>query len=140
MIAAVGAVFGAVLLGLSFVTGLTGLTAGFVGVRMTGQGALSLVATTTVAYWLDKRRGSAHTLTIAANAFGPLAISLGHDLTGGYGTALVVLTVIPAAERGRRGGRRGRPPPGARTADQAVAGRGSACGAGRARRPLRCSP
>ncbi len=59
VMAAVGAAFGAVLIALSFVTGIAGLTAGFVGIRMTGQGALSLVATTTVAYWFDRRRGLA---------------------------------------------------------------------------------
>lgn len=55
----IGVVFGAILLALSAVTGIVGLTAGFVGIRMTGQGALSLVATTTVAYWFDRRRGLA---------------------------------------------------------------------------------
>jgi hypothetical protein len=42
-------------------------------------------------------RGVAHTVTVAASAFGPLAVSLGHDLTGGYGTALLALILIPAA-------------------------------------------
>jgi MFS family permease len=55
----VGAVFGAVLLALSAVSGIVGLTVGFVGIRVAGQGALSLVATTTVAYWFDRRRGFA---------------------------------------------------------------------------------
>ncbi|SFD76479.1 MFS transporter [Streptomyces aidingensis] len=59
VMATVGAVFGAVLVALSFVSGIVGLTAGFVGIRMTGQGALSLVATTTVAYWFERRRGLA---------------------------------------------------------------------------------
>ncbi|KNE80772.1 MFS-type transporter [Streptomyces fradiae] len=86
VIAAVGAVFGAVLIGLSFVTGLTGLTAGFVGVRMTGQGALSLVATTTVAYWFDKRRGMALGITSAVGAAGiSLAPVLVERLIHGYG-------------------------------------------------------
>lgn len=40
-------------------------------------------------------RGSAHTVTVAAGAFGPLAVSLGHDLTGRYGPALVVLAALP---------------------------------------------
>ncbi|MFD3735609.1 hypothetical protein [Streptomyces sp. NPDC058632] len=35
--AAVGAAFGTILLALSFVTGLVGLTAGFVGIRMAGE-------------------------------------------------------------------------------------------------------
>ncbi|OMQ15071.1 hypothetical protein A7K94_0212045, partial [Modestobacter sp. VKM Ac-2676] len=57
--ALVGLVFGAVLLALSFVSGLVGLTAGFVGVRMAGQGALGLTATTAVAVWFTRRRGTA---------------------------------------------------------------------------------
>jgi hypothetical protein len=55
----IGAVFGAVLLGLSAVTGLLGLTAGFVGMRMAGQGALGLAATTAAALWFTRRRGLA---------------------------------------------------------------------------------
>lgn len=57
--AVVGAVFGAVLLGLSAVTSLAGLTAGFVGIRLAGQGSLSLVATTAAALWFTRRRGLA---------------------------------------------------------------------------------
>ncbi|MGK5500116.1 MFS transporter [Streptomyces sp. URMC 125] len=78
VMAAVGAVFGAVLVALSSVSGIVGLTAGFVGIRMAGQGALSLVATTTVAYWFDRRRGLALGVTSAVGAAGislaPLAI------------------------------------------------------------------
>jgi MFS family permease len=68
--AAIGAVFGAVLLGLSFVSGLIGLTAGFVGVRMAGQGALGLTATTAVAVWFSRRRGLAVGLVSAVGAAG----------------------------------------------------------------------
>jgi MFS family permease len=57
--AVIGAVFGSVLLSLSAATGLFGLTAGFVGIRMAGQGALSLTATTAVALWFVRRRGLA---------------------------------------------------------------------------------
>ncbi|MDK1473801.1 MFS transporter [Streptomyces sp. 549] len=70
VMAVVGAVFGAVLLALSFTSGIVGLTAGFAGVRMAGQGALTLVATTTVAYWFDRRRGLALGLTSAVGAAG----------------------------------------------------------------------
>ncbi len=57
--AAVGAVLGAVLAGLSLVGGLVGLTAGIVGVRTAGQGALGLIATTAAAFWFQRRRGLA---------------------------------------------------------------------------------
>lgn len=70
VMAAVGAVFGAILIALSFVTGVVGLTAGFVGIRMAGQGALTLVATTTVAYWFDRRRGLALGITSAVGTAG----------------------------------------------------------------------
>ncbi|WP_340559854.1 MFS transporter [Streptomyces sp. GSL17-111] len=70
VMAVIGAVFGAVLLALSLVSGIVGLTAGFVGVRMAGQGALTLVATTTVAYWFDRRRGLALGITSAVGAAG----------------------------------------------------------------------
>ncbi|WP_367667007.1 MFS transporter [Streptomyces sp. DG2A-72] len=86
VIAAVGAAFGAILISLSFVTGIVGLTAGFVGVRMAGQGALSLVATTTVAYWFDKRRGLALGITSAVGTAGiSLAPLLVERLVSAYG-------------------------------------------------------
>lgn len=53
----VGLLFGAVLIGLGFAASLLTLTAGFVGIRMCGQGALGLVATTLVAVHATSRRG-----------------------------------------------------------------------------------
>lgn len=53
----VGLLFGAVLIGLGFATSILPLTAGFVGIRMCGQGALGLVATTLVAVHATSRRG-----------------------------------------------------------------------------------
>ncbi|MCZ2837979.1 MFS transporter [Modestobacter sp. VKM Ac-2985] len=66
--AVIGAVFGGVLISLSLVSGLVGLTAGFVGVRMAGQGALGLTATTAVAVWFIRRRGLALGLVSASGA------------------------------------------------------------------------
>jgi MFS family permease len=57
MMIGVGALFGAVLIGIGFATSLFTLTAGFVGIRMCGQGALGLVATTLVAVHATRRRG-----------------------------------------------------------------------------------
>jgi MFS family permease len=68
--ATIGVVFGAVLIGLSRITGPVGLTAGFVGARMAGQGALSLTATTAVAVWFTRRRGLATGLVSAIGAAG----------------------------------------------------------------------
>lgn len=66
--ATIGLAFGAVLLGLAFVSDLVGLTAGFIGVRMAGQGALGLTATTAVALWFTRRRGLAVGLVSAVGA------------------------------------------------------------------------
>jgi MFS family permease len=69
----IAAAFGAVLIGLSTVTGIVGLTAGFVGIRLAGQGALGLVAATVVAHWFRRRRGTA---LGCASAVGAAGISL----------------------------------------------------------------
>lgn len=61
----VGGVFGALLVVMAGVTGLLTLALGFVGIRMFGQGALGLVATTAVAPWFDRRRGVAIAATTA---------------------------------------------------------------------------
>ena len=68
--AVIGAVFGAVLIALATVTSLVGLTAGFVGIRMAGQGALGLTATTATALWFSRRRGTALGLVSAIGASG----------------------------------------------------------------------
>jgi len=66
----IGALFGAVLLGMSLVHGVVGLTLGFVGIRMLGQGALGLAATTAAAHWFVRRRGSALGVVSALGAAG----------------------------------------------------------------------
>jgi MFS family permease len=68
--AAVGAAFGAILVGLSMITGIVGLTAGFVGIRLAGQGALGMIAVTVTAYWFDRRRGTALGIVSAVGAAG----------------------------------------------------------------------
>ncbi len=104
--AVIGFAFGAVLIGLSFVSSIVGLTAGFVGVRMAGQGALGLTATTAVALWFDRRRGMAVGLVSALGSMGisatPLLIE-GVIAQHGWRTAWAVeglavwLIVIPLA-------------------------------------------
>jgi len=66
----VALLFGGVLLSLSLVHGLTGLTIGFIGIRMLGQGALGLTATTAAARWFTRRRGSALGVVSAVGAAG----------------------------------------------------------------------
>lgn len=98
----IGLVFGGVLLALSLVSGIAGLTAGFVLLRMSGQGALSLAATAVVASWFWQRRGLALGIVGAAGSLGitltPLAANM---LIDAYGwrqawviEGLVVLAVI----------------------------------------------
>lgn len=78
--ALVGGAFGVMLMAMAGVVGIITLALGFVGIRLFGQGALSLVATTSVAPWFTRRRG--------------LAVGV---LTAG-GSAL--LSMIPLASRG----------------------------------------
>jgi MFS family permease len=73
----VGAVFGAVLVGLSLVSGIVGLTAGFVGIRFAGQGALSLIATTLVAYHVQRRLGTAIGIVTAVGSAGISLVPIG---------------------------------------------------------------
>ncbi|WP_311135801.1 MFS transporter, partial [Clavibacter lycopersici] len=72
-IVVIGVAFGAFLLLLSLAADIVGLTAGFAGVRMAGQGALSLAATTAIARTVTHRRGLA---LGAASAIGSAGISL----------------------------------------------------------------
>lgn len=67
---AVGFAFGGVLVTVSTVSNVIGLAAAFVGLRMVGQGALSLVATTAVAIHVERRRGMAQGITSAIGAAG----------------------------------------------------------------------
>lgn len=67
---AIALAFGAVLLAASAATELVGLTAAFIGIRVGGQGALNLVATTTVAIYVHRRRGFAMGVTTAIGTAG----------------------------------------------------------------------
>jgi MFS family permease len=108
----IAAGFGAALIGLSWVTDLFGLAAGYVGVRLAGQGALTLVATTAVALWFDRRRGTASGVSTAVGGMG---ISLTPVLTEllisefGWRTAWTVqgvaiwVILVPIALFGLRG-------------------------------------
>lgn len=66
----IAAVFATFLLVLSLAQDMFGLTAGFIGVRMAGQGALSLAATTVVARTITRRRGLALGITTAVGSGG----------------------------------------------------------------------
>lgn len=68
--ALIGLVFGSSLLAISLVSGITGVTLGFVMLRMMGQGALSVAATTVIASWFLRRRGLALGIVGASGAIG----------------------------------------------------------------------
>jgi MFS family permease len=101
---AVGLAFGAALIFLGGAQGLITLVIGFLGIRMLGQGALSLVGQTGIALWFDRKRGLAIGIsTVTAGvimATSPLFFSLLIDLVG-WRWAWVVLgigiwvTVVP---------------------------------------------
>ncbi|WP_232433551.1 MFS transporter [Rhodococcus sp. AW25M09] len=106
-----GLIFGAVLVGLSFAADVFGLTAGFVGIRMVGQGALGLAATTAVAVHVTHRRGLALGITAAAGSAGiSMAPVLLERLVAGHGVdavwryegIAVWLIVVPVALIGLR--------------------------------------
>ncbi|MCE7483575.1 MFS transporter [Microbacterium profundi] len=73
VIIAIAIVFAGILFALSFVQEIVGLTAGYVGLRMFGQGALGLAATTAVAQIVRRRRGLALGI---GGAIGSAGISL----------------------------------------------------------------
>ena len=101
----VGVLFGLALAAMSGVAGFLTLVAGFLGIRMLGQGALSLTATTSVTLWFDRRRGAAVGLSSAAGqslmSLAPLALavvvaSLGWRPAWIVAAVAVWLIVLPA--------------------------------------------
>ena len=102
----VGAGFGAMLFVLAATTGPAHLTLGFAGVRMLGQGALGLCATTVTALWFVQRRGSILGLVAAIGAAGislapvllePLISAHGWRIAWAVEGGLVWAIVIPLA-------------------------------------------
>ena len=102
----IGIVLSLVLLGASFITEILGLTFSYVGLRMTGQGALSLAATTLIARTVTHRPGLALGIVGAAGSAGislaPVAVErviAWSDVATAWRleSALVALVVIPIA-------------------------------------------
>lgn len=97
VLTAVGAAFAVVLAAMSGVAGLVTLALGFIGIRMLGQGALSLISTTAVAHWFDRRRGQAVGWSAAGGqaimTVVPLALA-GVIATVGWRSAWVVAAVV----------------------------------------------
>lgn len=111
MTALIAAAFGAVLIAMSGVTGLLTVGAGFAGIRMLGQGSLTLTLPTAVALWFDRRRGLAIGISSAAGgaalSLAPLALSAVIErfdwrLSWSLAGLAVWLIVLPIARWGLR--------------------------------------
>ena len=108
--AVVSGLFGLSLAAMAGVVGLITLVLGFTGIRMFGQGALSLVATTSVAPWFNRRRGFAMGVTTAVGSallsmipvFSESVVLPAVGWRGAWAIlgALVWLVVLPIAARG----------------------------------------
>lgn len=101
---AIGLGFGAALVAMSGVAGFPSLLLGFLGIRMLGQGGLSLTASTSVALWFDRRRGTAVGLSSAGGqalmSLAPLALAVvvsdvGWRSAWVVAAAAVWITVVP---------------------------------------------
>ena len=105
----VGGLFGVVLAAMAGVQGLVTLAIGFAGIRMLGQGGLTLIATTSVSYWFERRRGMAIGLVTAVGgammpltpiAMTPLIQIIGWRSAWLVAAAAVLLIVLPIARLG----------------------------------------
>ena len=96
----IGAVFALVLINMSTVSGLVTLTIGFIGIRLLGQGSLSLVSTVTVSLRFNEDRGTAlglySTLSAGLLAMAPIALGFGISSVGWRSTWLIAAAVIAA--------------------------------------------
>ncbi len=99
-----GFAFAIVLAHMSLVRGVAWLAIGFFGIRLLGQGALSLTSNVAVMHWFDRRRGFAvgvkMTVTLGGMAFIPVLLAFAIDAWGWRNAWLVaavaiVVTVVP---------------------------------------------
>lgn len=97
--------FSIVVAAMSLVQNIAMLAIGFVGIRMLGQGSLSLVSQTAIALWFDRLRGRAFgiSMTISAGlmASGPFVMTAVIDAVGWRAAwviagASVFLALVPA--------------------------------------------
>lgn len=65
---AVGAGFSLALVLMAGVQGIISLTAGFIFIRMLGQGSLSLVSVVSIQLWFERRRGTAISIAVTISA------------------------------------------------------------------------
>ena len=100
----IGFVFALVLVNMSFVTGLVTLAVGFIGIRLLGQGSLTLVSTVTVSLRFDRDRGTAlgvfSTFTAGLLAVAPILLGFAISIWGWrnawlISAAVILVTVVP---------------------------------------------
>ena len=101
-----GAAFALTLAHMSVVRGVVWLAVGFFGIRLLGQGALSMTSTVSVMHWFERRRGFAlglkMTLTMGGISVVPVLLALAID-TWGWRVAWLVaagvtaLTAVPVS-------------------------------------------
>lgn len=105
----VGGLFGVVLAAMAGVQGLVTLAVGFAGIRMLGQGGLTLISTTSVSYWFERRRGLAVGLVTAVGGammpltpitMTPLIQLIGWRNAWLVAAAAVLTIVLPIARLG----------------------------------------
>jgi len=108
----IGVLFAVALVNMSFVNGLVWLTVGFCGIRLLGQGSLSLVSTVTVSISFVRNRGSALGLFSMGSAGAMALIPVGLAVvisSANWRTAwlvaagAVLVTVVPIAWFGLSG-------------------------------------
>lgn len=108
----IGLLFGLALVNMSLVGGLVWLAVGFTGIRLLGQGSLSLVATVTVSLRFVRNRGTALGVfsmgTAALMALAPVALAVAISQVGWrsawlLAAVVVTLTVVPIGWFGLRG-------------------------------------
>jgi len=102
----IGVLFAIAVAHMSLIHGVIWLAIGFLGIRILGQGALSLTSTVAVAHWFDLRRGFAMglktTVTFSGMSAVPLILAITIETWGWRQTWLIaavtiLITVIPIA-------------------------------------------
>ncbi len=105
----IGAAFAVALTAMAGVRGLVSLTIGFVGIRLLGQGALTLASTVAVTHWFERRRGAVlgvfNTGVAVLMSLVPVGLSgliavVDWRRTWLIAAAVVAVTVVPIARFG----------------------------------------
>lgn len=108
-ITVIGVLFSLALAFMSGVTGVLWLTLGFFGIRLLGQGSLSLASTVAVAHWFERRRGVVIGLTMtvggALMALVPVGLNAVIEASGWrsawlVAAVIVAVTVVPMGRFG----------------------------------------